>query len=337
MSGRGIVEGEIFRSELIEANARTSDPTNPAVGDWWIRSDVQPSVDGATTVGALRIQGSGGVLEVPFFDAAEVSNLGSDVYVGERFRFDDGTVGFIAETDQGGSLGSPRLVAPDGTEFQAHDALELSALPDSAVYRWKLDEGAGTSINADIGGVDGSISGSVWVSGDWQGGYALSHDGGDDYTEINGSNLLPDVGAVGLTFEATDLSNPFTLFHDGQAGADGTKMVWDGDSNLFIDIGNLSDFGGIGYTDYNFSTNTKYRILVKYDIPNKNTTWYVNTQNDTHDRTNGAGNDAGDYFYIGAKTPGNSHFPGVIDDFIIYSEQLTTDEVNSDYSAQPWS
>jgi len=135
MSGRGIVEAGVFRSELIEANARTSDPTNPGVGDFWIRSDVQPSVVGATTVGALRIQGAGGVLEVPFFDAAEESNLGADVYVGERFRFDDGTVGFIAETDQGGSLGSPRLVVPDGTEYQAHDALELSAIPDSVVSR----------------------------------------------------------------------------------------------------------------------------------------------------------------------------------------------------------
>jgi len=135
MSGRGIVEAGAFRSELIESNARTTDPTNPALGDWWIRSDVQPSVDGATTVAALRIQGSGGVLEIPFFDSSEESNLGADVYVGERFRFDDGAVGFIAETDQGGSLGSPRLVAPDGTEYQAHDSLEVSAIPDSAVLQ----------------------------------------------------------------------------------------------------------------------------------------------------------------------------------------------------------
>jgi len=135
MSGRGIVEAEIFRSELIEANARTSDPTNPAVGDFWIRSDVQPSVSGATTVAALRIQGPGGVLEVPLFDSSEASNLGADVYVGERRRFDDGTVGFIAETDQGGSLGSPRLLAPDGTEYEAHDDLEVSAIPDSALVQ----------------------------------------------------------------------------------------------------------------------------------------------------------------------------------------------------------
>lgn len=214
---------------------------------------------------------------------------------------------------------------------------DYSPIPDKATYRWKLDEGTGTSINADIGGVSGSTSGTAWANNSWQGGYALSYDGGDSYTEINSSNLLPDVGAVGLTFEATDLSNGFTLFHDGQAGAGGVKMVWDGDNNLFIDIGNLSDFGGIGYTDFNFSVNTKYRVLVNYDIPNRDSTWYINTQNDTHDRTNGTGNNAGDYFYIGAKTPGNSHFPGVIDDFIIYSERLTTVGVNSDYTAQTWS
>ncbi|MFD1570407.1 MULTISPECIES: LamG domain-containing protein [Haloferacaceae] len=210
-------------------------------------------------------------------------------------------------------------------------------IPDSAIYRWKFDEGVGTFADADVGGMDCSTSGTSWVGGDWQGGYALSYDGQDDYTEINGSNLLPDVGAVGLTFEASDLSNPFALFHDGGAGEDGTKMVWDGDSNLFIDVGNLSDFGGIGYTDFDFSTNTKYRVLVNYDIPNRDSTWYINTQNDTHDRANGTANTAGDYFYIAAKTPGTSQFPGVIDDFIIYSEQLTADEIGSDYTAQPWS
>lgn len=147
MSGRGIVEEEVFRSELIEANARTSDPTFSTVGDLWIRSDVQPNVSGATTVAALRIQGSGGVLEVPLFDSSEASNLGADVYVGERRRFDDGTVGFIAVTDQGGSLGSPRLLAPDRTEYEAHDALEVSAIPDSVVSR-PTDDGS-TSGEAD--------------------------------------------------------------------------------------------------------------------------------------------------------------------------------------------
>lgn len=237
--------------------------------------------------------------------------------------------------------GDGTTLAPKGfQEVRKGDGTVLwsagSAIPDSVIYRWKFGEGAGTAVSADIGGADGSTSGTTWVSGSWQGGYALSYDGGNDYTEINGSGLLPDVGAVGLTFEADDLSNMFALFHDGQAGVDGTKMVWDG-SNLFIDIGDLSDFGGIGYTDFDFSVNTKYRILVNYDIPNRNSTWYVNTQNDTHERANGTANNAGDYFYIGTRDPTTLNFPGVVDDFIIYSEQLTADEVNDDYNAQPWS
>lgn len=188
MSGRGIVEAEIFRSELIEANARTSDPTNPAVGDFWIRSDVQPSVSGATTVAALRIQGPGGVLEVPLFDSSEASNLGADVYVGERRRFDDGTVGFIAETDQGGSLGSPRLLAPDGTEYQAHDALEVNAIPDSAVFQVNaqnltgFNDGDTVSTWPDqVAGIDATATGSPEFRTSAINGYpAIQGDGTDD-------------------------------------------------------------------------------------------------------------------------------------------------------------
>jgi len=126
MSGSGIVEAEVFRSEQVSRLARTSDPSNPSKGDAWIRTDVQPVTD---SVAALRVHGDSGVLETPLFDPSV--SPGQDVYVGQRFVFADGTEGHLLVTDQGGAVGSPRIVTSSGTEYQAHDAVEVNAIPDT--------------------------------------------------------------------------------------------------------------------------------------------------------------------------------------------------------------
>jgi len=133
MSGRGIVESGVFRSEQVSRLARTSDPSSPAKGDAWIRTDVQPVTD---SVAALRIQGDSGYLEAPLFDPSVTT--GADVYVGKRFLFADGTEGHLLVTDQGGAVGSPRIVTSSGTLYETHDALE--AIPDSGVSRWEFEQ-----------------------------------------------------------------------------------------------------------------------------------------------------------------------------------------------------
>lgn len=149
MSGRGIVEAEIWRTQQIEAEERTSDPPNPAVGDWWVRIDIKPSIDNTnvTTLGALRIQGSGGVLQVPLINSDDSPYLGEDVYIGPQFFFGTyannelfgSSVGFVPVTDQGGAKGSPRVATPAGVEFEAHDDVELSAIPDSGILRYDME------------------------------------------------------------------------------------------------------------------------------------------------------------------------------------------------------
>jgi hypothetical protein len=125
---RGVVSAEVFRAEQVSRLARTSDPSNPDKGDAWIRTDVQPTTD---SVAALRVQGDSGYLEAPLFDPSV--SLGQDVYVGQRFVFDDGTEGHLLVTDQGGAVGSPRVVTSSGTEFEAHDATEVNVIPDSEI------------------------------------------------------------------------------------------------------------------------------------------------------------------------------------------------------------
>lgn len=127
---RGVVSAEVFRSEQVSRLARMSDPSNADKGDAWIREDIQPVTD---SVAALRIQGDSGFLEAPLFDPSV--SLSQDVYVGQRFVFDDGSEGHLLVTDQGGAVGSPRVVTSSGTEYEAHDSTEISAIPDSMVSR----------------------------------------------------------------------------------------------------------------------------------------------------------------------------------------------------------
>lgn len=165
MSAHGIEEAKIWRSEQLEYGERTSDPAAPAVGDTWIRSDIQPNND---SVAALRIQGSGGVLEVPIFDDSVDGSLGSDVYVGRQHVFDDGSVGYLLVTDQGGAKGSPRLVTSSGRVFEAHDALTVSTIPDTGLLRGydfssnnPLQEttGSGDDLTASYQGTNTNING----------------------------------------------------------------------------------------------------------------------------------------------------------------------------------
>jgi hypothetical protein len=159
MSGSGIIEAEVFRTEQVSRLARTSDPSSPSKGDAWIRTDVQPTSD---SVAALRIQGDSGYLEAPLFDPS--ASTGSDVYVGQRFLFDDGTEGHLLVTESGG-VGSPRVVTSGGTEYQAHDS--LSAIPDTQINR-ETDNNSASNISArhgleittseDIDGIKAEIS-----------------------------------------------------------------------------------------------------------------------------------------------------------------------------------
>lgn len=149
----GIVSAGTWRSEQRYVGAYSgSDPSNTNRGEWWIRTDQTPKTD---QVAQLRIDNGSGYNTAPIFDSSVT--LGADVYVGKRFKFSDGVVGILPVTDQGGAVGSPRIKNDAGTVYEAHDALELSAIPDSVVSR--------SSDNGSFSGGDRGIS--IQSTVDW--------------------------------------------------------------------------------------------------------------------------------------------------------------------------
>lgn len=105
-------------------------------------------------------------------------------------QYDDGSQLFNADS-------LPYLTVP--WELQAPtvglqvNALEPasvgSAIPDSGGdHQWNTDEGSGSTLADNIGGLDGTINGPTWQTGAGTGDVYLSYDGNDDLVDLGSAS-----------------------------------------------------------------------------------------------------------------------------------------------------
>lgn len=321
MSGRGIVEAEVFRSEQVSRLARTSDPASPSKGDAWIRTDVQPVTD---SVAALRIQGDLDYLEVPLFDPSAAT--GSDVYVGQRFLFADGTEGHLLVTDQGGAVGSPRVVTSSGTLYEAHDALEVSTIPDSAIAQYDAqaafgsgDEGSTTSSWVDeLGNYDLS-GGSPTVVGSGINGYrSVDFDGDDLLDNTNPTESQPNtiflVTDAGFSSSHTTTRAPFS----GPATAR-NQIGWSGSDTEW------QSYAGSAMTGSGVTTVDTAIFTVVFDGTN------------SVSRVNGSeaiSKDAGSYdlggIALGARSDSAEYYDGLIGEAVVCNARVSSSDIQSE-------
>lgn len=218
-----------------------------------------------------------------------------------------------------------------------------SAIPDSAVHRWLLDE-SGSTADDSIGSAALTHSGPTRVTDTWQGGAARDYDGVDDQTTGNEAdisvNLAGDGGtewSIGLTIEPENV------------GASPEEHIWhwvDGDAENAVSIGN--DFIGsldFGCRDSNGSnadqtsadiSGESGKIRGLYGWDGSSATLYVNNIDES-----GSGNvnfnSGGNGVALGTITQASQHYAGVIDDVIIYDTAPTATLAQEDYNLQPWS
>lgn len=140
--GRGIVESGLFRTERVGLEVRTSDPAITKEGDYWVRSDIAPASEQIAT---LRFDRGASIVDIPIFNsAASVTN------VKKVWRLEVGGVtGFVPLAASGESGSYPWLrFQHGGAALETHNALEVSAIPDSVVDNFEdndLDEYTSTS------------------------------------------------------------------------------------------------------------------------------------------------------------------------------------------------
>lgn len=250
MTGTIIVDE--LRSQSVLSTLRSDDPANPSVGDRWVRDDVTPTVGSVTAIGVVRIQGQNGTQDWPIISYDDEPELGADVYPGLRLRWNEsggfGTTtpvsGFVPVTDQGGSLGSPRLVY-NGTEYQAHDSLTVgSDIPDTlVVQQFATTWSQGDSIWVDD--VTDDESQDVSITGDPQDGTLsdgseslnFNPDGDDDY----GSFAMPSsLDGSGLNSFAVEFATQWS-HSDGRQNIFGLRNN-DADQQIFCELNADSSF-----------------------------------------------------------------------------------------------
>lgn len=353
--GRGVIDAGLFRAERYEIEQRTSDPSTPAANEEWLRVDIKPTyedADGNTQTGVAEYRSANSDGSV---DTAPVAALGhptdSNVIDKVRAHVDAGGsptgTGFIPFAWIGATYSKRRLEHPTDGQVSMHDALTASAIPDSAIHRWKYSEGSGTTTADSIGTADGTINGATWVSGTWQGGNALSFDVTDDYVDVGplgtfGSNLTTD-HAIAFTVEDTSHTDFDTFLGvvDGAQelqidGRDDGRIRW---TLIDQDRDALRVKGSTPVDD-----GTKHRVVCNKTANSASgMTVYVDTAADSMTQVfDGAYDSTADFsvaFTWGSVNNNGSpqDFVGAtMDDPIIYSSSLSSSEIQDDYNVQPW-
>lgn len=223
-------------------------------------------------------------------------------------------------------------------------------IPDSAIHRWKFNEGSGSTATDSIGSADATLSTtSMWINGDWNGGYAVGGDGSDDSVD------LTTLGSFGSNL-GTGFAIAFTIQHSSISQSEyiGT---YNGSNQLLRITGSRFNSGGLTmelrddsgnnnqvHTSSGsiFDDNKKHRVVVQTSEPSKSSKYEV--YNNTNSLSLSINKNQGADNFSNFDTPLSTHylpnfgqyFNGIIDDIIIYDSALSSKDIQSDYNAQSW-
>ena len=232
-------------------------------------------------------------------------------------------------------------------------------IPDSALYYWPMSEGSGTSAAESVNGADMSLNGLSWVSGDWEGGFALDGDGADDDATAPAYQMGSARDGDGWAYE-------FTI----QTTADGRDTIIDApegafsaDNHYSIDLGNESagdlswfevDDGGDNYLGVYTPggvLNDGNKKHVVCNAPTQSTSdWEVYINDSAVSLTEGpAGSTGGTlgttsdftvetyFFNQHPNSAGGGYVDATLDAPMFHHRGLSRSEITDRYNAQPWS
>ena len=216
-------------------------------------------------------------------------------------------------------------------------SLDHSILPNSAIHRWKLDEGTGNTAVDSIGELDGDISDPQWVpKSNATGGYVLYFDGkySIDYPTV------PSILANDPFEESYSISiTSFTEIPDEDT------VIWSWDND------NVSGSISLGLEDGKFGWGQRSNgvEIEPADLPEPplrivginsegEFNLYVNgTDEHSYNGTNGPDSSGGDIMTIGRLQDRQGLFyDGQLDNPIIYNESLSEKKINQELRIQPW-
>jgi hypothetical protein len=235
----------------------------------------------------------------------------------------------------------------DGTsvsEVTVDGSTVFSAIPDSVVNRWPLDEGSGTTARDSVGGSDVSLNGPTWVSdADAIGGYLLSFDGSDDFGESNatasaGSMSMPQTVEFGSNITSIQVVQQFGP-DAGTAGYRCLRFRGDQSTNQ-IEFVVTRDSDASNYSaSATLSTGTKQRVVGILDISVPEIRLAIDASVvDTTAISGNFQNVQSESHAWGYEIGGNQrYYGGNLDEPMQDESAWDSQTLTDDYQRQPWS
>jgi hypothetical protein len=245
----------------------------------------------------------------------------------------------------GSSIGSIRL--GDGTEISevrtgAGDVLFSSGPPNSAVYRWPVDEGSGQTLTDSIQSESISLNFSTWVTGgQFDGGAAIDTDGSDD--EGTTASALAEIG-INQNFSMEVWTEPQAL--GGSSTGALVSQIPSG-SNRFqvgLDNGGGGDIAGAFFNGSSFvatasapiSFNSGLKqIIYTYDAATTTGEIYVDSVQGTGTKRPNMTGSTADAFFVANNAGSQQEWDGIIDRIQIHDEVLSQSQINNLFQSHP--
>lgn len=324
--GRGILEGSP-RVEQIQLDTKTSDPSNPAKGQMWIRTDLT----GTDKVGELKWYDGGSINSVDIVTPGTTVNTVEEVL---RVQTPNGKG--VIKTAPVSSATHPQIRFPHGGSNLGLGHT-VNTTPSSGVYRFTMDDDdiTGDSLADVWNGNDATIYNTIsTVTGanqTYSTGQALDFYE-NDYIKVPGTGTYDSFSvAVWITLRNVPPNyNRIQLwFVDG---TDGGSIAWRALDTGIIEVGGDALGGHLGFDASGWSSGQWHHIVLTQDRSTDTRKVYVDgTEKKTRTDASMSNIDTSTV-QISRNDDTSDYWRGKQDDFRFYSKALTSSEVSNLYS-----
>jgi hypothetical protein len=229
----------------------------------------------------------------------------------------------------GNSIGAIRL--GDGSEISevrtgAGDVLfSGSAIPDSVIHHWPMDEGSGSNFADVEGSADVSDFNGTWTSNnDFNGGAAPNFDQSDDLATASPQTPTEFTWAVRIRPDSLGTREIFSIFaHDPTP-----RLSYNGFNETWEFRDNNGDFINFSESASSFNGNIRY-FIASLDGSGKALYQYDNNKNQINSETSNTSDQtyASNTLVIGSETSGgDEYWGGEIDNAYFFDAFLTSSE-----------
>jgi len=279
-------------------------------------------------------------------DGVVVFSGDTGTWTGDAVVWINGTGYPVQSAEWVDSTGSARPV----TEWHLGPRSQVST-PSSAIHQLPLDAGSGTSIEDSIGTLTGTLTGTSWTTGPYQGGTAPEWTASGEFGDVPSLSFGGVSNSAWAVTIKSDITQEGVVWQVPTAGGSVHRLRALGTNSppalsAFIHGRTNNDNGTPTDTDTVALDGELHRAIVNTTGDGGSTDVEIHVDDEQRAReviAHGAlSSPVGAYDADGTLALGydarsdDTHFDGVIDNWILYDSTLSETDIRADYAAQPW-